>query len=146
MFEKGTSVPRYLIFLNVVGSDDEVGEALSCLRRGLVRSDVTGELTALWRERNWRAHLVAALALLCIDDVPEQLIDEVWAAFDDGSWVTPQLAVVAHASPSGPSCAWIAPAPRRSRRCTTSSDATPRSQAIWIEAATSPRAGPGVSA
>jgi hypothetical protein len=41
---------------------------------------------------NWRPHLVAAVAVLCSEN-RERYSDNIWEAFDSGSWVAPQLAV-----------------------------------------------------
>jgi hypothetical protein len=44
---------------------------------------------------NWRPHLVAAVALSA-SSCDERAFVKLWAAFDSGSWVSPQLAVAAY--------------------------------------------------
>ncbi|MFT3838669.1 MAG: hypothetical protein QM723_16945 [Myxococcaceae bacterium] len=63
-------------------------------------ADPLPELQAMLSEVNWRPQLVAAVAMLCCR--PEQRpVDALWRAMDDGSWVSPQLAVVASAVDPG---------------------------------------------
>jgi hypothetical protein len=65
------------------------------LERALAASpDADAELAALFAERNWRCHLVAATALLVSGASPARL-DALWGALDAGSWAAPQLAVIA---------------------------------------------------
>jgi len=51
-------------------------------------------LRDLLRDRNWRPHLVASVALLRIER-PQPFLAELWSAIAGGSWVSPQLLVVA---------------------------------------------------
>jgi hypothetical protein len=49
-------------------------------------------IAALFRDANWRPHLVGAIALLLQSSLDHKLL---WHAVDGGSWVTPQLVVTA---------------------------------------------------
>ncbi|HTG95611.1 MAG TPA: hypothetical protein VL866_23625 [Pyrinomonadaceae bacterium] len=42
---------------------------------------------------DWRGHLISAIAMLLADDRDSFPADDLWRAFDKGSWVAPQLAV-----------------------------------------------------
>jgi hypothetical protein len=48
----------------------------------------------LLEQRDWRMHLVAAVAVYLCENVMPLLIEATWEAFDNDSWVTPQLAVI----------------------------------------------------
>jgi hypothetical protein len=50
---------------------------------------------ALFDDADWRPHLVGGLALLLMDD-PSADVDNLWEAITRGSWVLPQLVVVAY--------------------------------------------------
>lgn len=56
--------------------------------------DADAELAALFAERNWRCHLVAAATLLACGSTRSRL-DGLWGALESGSWAAPQLAVAA---------------------------------------------------
>jgi hypothetical protein len=58
-------------------------------------SDPFLDIARLLDEENWRPHLVAAVALSVLG-YDRAAFTKLWAAFDAGSWVTPQLAVVAY--------------------------------------------------
>lgn len=52
------------------------------------------EIKILLEDIDWRPHLVACTALLMIHST--NFINDLWKTFDRGSWVNPQLAVVAY--------------------------------------------------
>jgi hypothetical protein len=56
--------------------------------------DVDRELEALFLERNWRCHLVAAASLLATGAGPRRL-DALWGAITRGTWIAPQLVATA---------------------------------------------------
>src|SRR6478752_3662410 len=56
--------------------------------------DADAEIFALFGERNWRCHLVAAAALLATGANPGR-VDALWGTLQAGSWVAPQLAATA---------------------------------------------------
>jgi hypothetical protein len=64
---------------------DRIAKALQC-------GDSTRWIAALFRDANWRPHLVGAIALLLQPSLDHELL---WHAVDGGSWVTPQLVVTA---------------------------------------------------
>jgi hypothetical protein len=53
------------------------------------------DIGRLFDEANWRPHLVAAVALSLLG-YNRGAFAKLWGAFDAGTWVTPQLAVVAY--------------------------------------------------
>src|SRR5262249_48269271 len=57
-------------------------------------ADADKELAALFLERNWRCHLVAAATLLAAGASPTR-IDLLWGALERGSWAEPPLAATA---------------------------------------------------
>jgi len=90
----GIRVSLYLTLLNLC-TLSEARIALAATRRAIAESpDVTGEISALFREYNWRPQLVGAAAIV-LGAENSQTLAELWLAFDSGSWVSPQLAVVA---------------------------------------------------
>ena len=52
------------------------------------------EIVRLLDDANWRPHIVAAVAVSALE-YDHKSVASLWAAFDAGSWVTPQLAVAA---------------------------------------------------
>jgi hypothetical protein len=58
-------------------------------------SDPIPDINRLLDQENWRPHLVAAVALSA-PSYNQVAFKKLWDAFDAGSWVTPQLAVVAY--------------------------------------------------
>ncbi len=57
--------------------------------------DPLPDINRLLDQENWRPHLVAAVALSALG-YSQVAFKKLWDAFDAGSWVTPQLAVVAY--------------------------------------------------
>jgi len=53
------------------------------------------EIARLLDESNWRPHIVAAVAVSAVE-YDHTSMARLWAAFDAGSWVAPQLAVAAY--------------------------------------------------
>ncbi len=85
------SEPAYLDLLHL-RNIHAVSKVRDCCRAS---SNPIPDIGRLLDEANWRPHLVGAtaLAVLGYDRVA---FDKFWSAFDAGSWVAPQLAVVAY--------------------------------------------------
>lgn len=96
VFERGElPVPGYLCLLNLSKPD----EALTVIRRiqlALTQPGYEPALRELLGEVNWRPHLVAAVALVLMDN-PQPYIVDLWSVIRAGSWVSPQLVAVAAA-------------------------------------------------
>lgn len=88
------SPPGYLPLLNLSSreANHAVFSVVECCR---VTPDPYQEIGRLLGEPNWRPHIVAAVALSVLG-YDERAFIKLWAAFDAGSWVTPQLAVAAY--------------------------------------------------
>src|SRR5277367_3696802 len=88
------SGPGYLNLLNLdpLRSKLAVSRVIKCCHSS---SDPFLDIARLLDEGNWRPHLVAAVALSVLG-YDCAAFTKLWAAFDAGSWVTPQLAVVAY--------------------------------------------------
>jgi len=54
--------------------------------------NITDEIITLLNSPNWRTQLIATIAILYLEE-NEELILKLWNAFDQGSWVSPQIAV-----------------------------------------------------
>jgi hypothetical protein len=61
----------------------------------LIRRRVSSQFLESFSSLNWRPHLVAAVALSVLGNNREAFA-KLCSAFDAGTWVTPQLAVVAY--------------------------------------------------
>ncbi len=83
----------YLSLLYLGGRDTKrvFGLVLECCRKS---SNQYEEIAKLFAHPNWRPNLVGAVALSALPYNP-QACNNLWEAFDAGSWVTPQLAVAA---------------------------------------------------
>lgn len=90
-------VPAYLDLLNLEGND--VGPAMRRVRQAVQNPNWQPYAIDLLTHSNWRPHLVAAIALLYMPS--EKVLPALWQAFDSGSWVAPQLAVVGYFSDAG---------------------------------------------
>jgi hypothetical protein len=91
IFEKGTIS---LSFLHLYS--DDLSDAFAFIRNACENSkNVSNEIMSLLAENDWRPHLVAAAAILIQKKLPSKVYENLWRAFDKGSWVSPQLAVVA---------------------------------------------------
>jgi len=88
------SEPGYLdlLHLHAPKSNLTVSRVIEC---GRLSSDPFLDIGRLLDEANWRPHLVAAVALSVLG-YNRVAFTKLWNAFDAGSWVTPQLAVVAY--------------------------------------------------
>jgi len=88
------SDPGYLDLLNLDSPKSKlaVSRVMDC---GRLSSDPFLDIGRLLDEGNWRPHLVAAVALSVLG-YNRAAFAKLWSAFDAGSWVTPQLAVVAY--------------------------------------------------
>ncbi len=89
IFESGD----YLSLLNL-DSNEAVTAVFAVVK--CCRSSKTPhhEIVGLLDDANWRRHIVAAVAVSALNYEPASMI-KIWATFDSGSWVTPQLAVSA---------------------------------------------------
>jgi hypothetical protein len=88
--------PGYLPLLHLSSGDVQpvllaVSEALRSV------PDDQDHIQLMLQHSDWRPHLVAAVAALLSRD-PSNFAPSLWAAFDRGSWVAPQLAVALHFS------------------------------------------------
>ncbi len=67
-----------------------------CPRQGVQDPNWAPFAAILLSDPNWRPHLVACVAL--IYEPREAVLPALWQAFDEGSWVAPQLAVAGYFS------------------------------------------------
>ncbi len=81
----------YLSLLNL-HSAEASGRTIKRIRKVALRSRNESSIVDLLRDRDWRPHLVGAVAMLYAPT--ERTQDQAWSALDHGSWVTPQLAAV----------------------------------------------------
>jgi len=92
----GLSAPGHLVLLNLM-----TGEEAQLVIEKIYGAMASGQsqlwIDALLAERDWRPHLPAAIAFLLDRGLTLQR-EPLWRAIDAGSWVTPQLAVVAYFS------------------------------------------------
>jgi hypothetical protein len=93
VFEKGElDVPGHLELLHLHNPEAQI--VIDRVERALSADDPTRWVAAMFRDANWRPHLVGAIAFLL--DQSETLDRELlWRAIDSGSWVIPQLVVTA---------------------------------------------------
>jgi hypothetical protein len=73
-------------------SSDDVPLVLTDIADALSSPDGRGYVTRMLEDENWRSHLIATIAAPLSPD-PSNFAPALWAAFDRGSWVAPQLAV-----------------------------------------------------
>lgn len=66
---------------------------LDILRAAVHRDDAPATIRAMLRETNWRPTLVAATAVVFLPRDATYALD-LWAALDEASWASPQVAVV----------------------------------------------------
>ncbi len=86
------SVPGYLLLLHL--DDKPVQVVLSRMRNAMREAgDPNKYIRRLLQDTDWRPHLVGAVAILLSDQ--QDLLADLWSAFDAGSWVVPQLAATA---------------------------------------------------
>jgi hypothetical protein len=94
VFEKGElTVPGYLELLNLHGPGADV--VIDRIQLALATEEPRRWIEALFDDRNWRGHLVGAIALL-LDGGARLDTVALWRALDSGSWVAPQLVVTAY--------------------------------------------------
>ncbi len=89
MFEQG----RYLRLMNMASFEGAptVDEARDELERcARAEPDPCDAVRSLFRERDWRAHVIASTAL-AMGLARPRLRGAAWACLDDGSWASPQL-------------------------------------------------------
>lgn len=94
-FKKGKlPVPGYLELLHLIDKDT-VPIVFERIEMVLAKGGYEDDLLILINDTNWRPHLVAAVALLLMDDA-STFIESLWNMIEkSGSWVTPQLLVAA---------------------------------------------------
>ncbi|WP_437886381.1 hypothetical protein [Sorangium sp. So ce307] len=93
MFEEGElDVPGYLRLLHLHTPESQI--VIDRVERALSAGDPARWVAALFRDADWRPHLVGAIALL-LDQGETLDRNLLWCAIDSGSWVTPQLIVAA---------------------------------------------------
>jgi len=80
-----------LLHLGSPSTPSALSEVLNCCRSV---DNPHKEVAGLLEESNWRPHLVAAVAISVLS-YESTSITSLWAAFDSGSWVSPQLAAAA---------------------------------------------------
>lgn len=87
-------VPGHLTLLN---PEADAQIMLARLERARAQPDARFGLRAMFRDTNWRPHLVACVTLLLepSGSVEPSLLDALWETLNAGSWVSPQLVVVA---------------------------------------------------
>lgn len=89
-----TGFPVYLLLLHLDG--EEVLGALTRIRNATQEAgDPKRYIRRLLQDEGWRLHLVGAAAMLLTNEQEHLCLEELWNAFDAGSWVIPQLAVTA---------------------------------------------------
>jgi hypothetical protein len=89
-FDEVCRSPAYLTVLNLHGDD------LPAVRRAIARvvqsePECSPHIRRMLESRNWRPQLVALAAALS-SPKPSVYASDIWATFDRGSWVAPQLA------------------------------------------------------
>jgi hypothetical protein len=84
------TVPGYLCLLNLMAPSETL-VVIDRIRVGLDDPRRDAALHALLGQVDWRPHLVAAVALLLVEDSRPFLAD-LWSAVRAGSWVSPQPA------------------------------------------------------
>lgn len=93
VFEKGElAVPGHLELLHLHQPGAQI--VIDRVERALSTGDPARWVAALFRDVNWRPHLVGAIALL-LEQSGTLDRSLLWRAIDAGSWVTPQLVVTA---------------------------------------------------
>ena len=84
------------LYIHLLKFDDNVVWTMSAIVQSLARSpNPASEICALLNGMDWREHLVGGVASILGQQQSAPVIAALWAAFDEGSWVSPQLAVVA---------------------------------------------------
>jgi hypothetical protein len=95
LFQRANDIP--LLYLTLLRLSENVGgnAGLQGIRAAIQRSsDLDREVVALLEEVNWRPNLVGAAAV-ALGAASSRTLAALWAAADQGSWVSPQLAAVA---------------------------------------------------
>jgi hypothetical protein len=84
----------YLALLHL-DSPDAKSVVSSVVKCGQASRTPHRDIARLLDESNWRPHIVAAVAVAALRYDPQSM-QQLWVAFDSGSWVAPQLAVAAY--------------------------------------------------
>lgn len=91
--ELGLKVPPCLVLLNLY-IEDAARVVLQRIKALVTSKAVSeGETLFLIDDPDWRPHLVGMSAVY-LGMRSNELVEHLWAAFDRGSWVSPQLAAV----------------------------------------------------
>ena len=91
-YEPG-SLPVYLVLLRL--SHETSQAMIDRVQSVLSTGEAGGWIDALFDDRDWRPHLVGAVALV-LDDNEHLTPAGLWRAIDSESWVIPQLVVTAY--------------------------------------------------
>jgi len=98
LFDKIFSQGLYLSLLNLDSDTDSDTDVIQCVKEigDIIAEDKDLEtsISLLFSDVNWRPHLVAAVAVL-LTSPSERNMNDLWDAFDKGSWVSPQFAATA---------------------------------------------------
>jgi hypothetical protein len=83
------------LYIHLLHLNDSAVWTMSAIVQSLARSpDPAREICALLNGLDWREHLVGGVASILGQHQSAPVIAALWSAFDEGSWVSPQLAVV----------------------------------------------------
>jgi hypothetical protein len=85
----GRAVPGHLPLLGLWDCEREIAIIRDVVRDG----EDAPSVLAMLADRNWRPNLVAATAIL-FHPRDGRFAAPLWSALDEGSWVSPQIAVV----------------------------------------------------
>jgi hypothetical protein len=91
IFESVFESPHgYLALLDLHSADAAVAveEVKACCHKV---PDPCVDICRLLEDRNWRPHLVAAVAVI-VSGFQSATVKQLWSRLDSGSWVTPQIA------------------------------------------------------
>ncbi len=92
------AAPPHLTLLKLIDNIPQHDAIKTSLVR--VQVAVSQGNTEFWMHRllietpDWRAHIIAAVAILMLEDVSPAYVEMLWAVVDNGSWVSPQTLVV----------------------------------------------------
>ena len=100
LFEDG---PHYLPLLGLIdeginpdgwGLSRSINKIRRVFRENML-DDVVSSIDILLQDENWRMHLVAAIAVMFLDNTTRQkAAEKLWDRIYTGSWVSPQILVV----------------------------------------------------
>lgn len=91
IFDEG----RYLTFLNLSHEPEDNVAALKAIVQAAAPSLEADIMTMLAPTDGWRPQVVGASAAIALGSVSAPVIEALWAALDQPSWVAPQLVAAA---------------------------------------------------